>query len=699
MFRFARLCVPHQRGECKEKGAACEHLHVCARYLMNRCPNGDTCGFGHRLEDTILGKVPFPSNWCLEKKLTFVRECHPCFCPEYNSAGGCQLGDTCFKLHVCNDSFVQQCVGNCQRSHSLVSEACNRIYKHHMVFGIASKSFFPYLLMPLAAASEPLNAAPTVPKSAHSGPPASVQPRSYASAVNNQNGTARLSAAVAACDWGRVNSCESVVKFLIQRGGSCSWEHLRLFLALPAGVTFKDFEKHLRTVAKGDSTYSGRYPKFIHGLNYNTGHKSNDPDSVNMYRYVRVCGHWQQNRGKCHNKTCDLLHVCRDWLVDECGAGPECPLGHSFASTQVDMLPFPLNWSVEQFRRFVRECHPTVCVDYNTAGGCHRLECSKLHLCNSFLLGRCSGCTRSHDTSAPSCLPVYKLFGIQDLPARLSPQLFRWLLMPVVCPSSDEASTLAASATCAASMNIPPAHRAPVNDLDSAGDCCKPSAGSDNSLAAGFNELNLKGSGGSAADLKSTESPASTVPKAGSVAPAPSSAEDNTRKYFPTPSNLRELVAAFHAQAAQQPSEEPSTKPKNSEETAALTSAKKPYICEALLRGVCGNNCEYGYFHVEIKFDVALFPDIDPSSPHLQDCKSVPLNYLWQYRVPREVLSSTTGLEYILKREEVSLTDDGWLSFEWNEGEALEKAFVDPSQESFIIQGEIRCGEIACSLY
>ena len=486
MFRFARLCVAHQRGECKkEKGAYCEHLHVCARYLINRCPNGDSCALGHRLEGTILGQVPFPPDWSLEKKLSFVRECHPCFCPEYNSVGGCQLGDKCFKLHACNDSFMEHCAGNCQRSHSLVNEACNRIYKHHIVFEIASKpwlkSLFPYMLMPLAAVPEPLNAAPTVPKSSASAPPRKplfakpkefVQPLSSASAANNENGTARASAAAAVSDWGRVDSCESVVKFLIQRGGLCSWPQLRLFFALPAGITFKEFEKHLMTIAKIDVSYSGRYPKFIHGLNHNTGHSSNDPDSVNMYRYVRVCGHWQHNRGKCHNKTCDHLHACRDWLVDKCVAGPKCPLSHSFDSTQVDMLPFPLNWSVEQFRRFVRECHPTVCEDYNTAGGCHRSECFKLHLCNAFLLGLCAGCTRSHDLSAPSCFPVYKLFGIQDLPALLYPQLFRWLLMPVVRASSDEASTVAASAACAASMNIPPAaaHEAPVNDLDSTGD-------------------------------------------------------------------------------------------------------------------------------------------------------------------------------------------------------------------------------------
>ena len=149
------------------------------------------------------------------------------------------------------------------------------------------------------------------------------------------------------------------------------------------------------------------------------------------------------------------------------------------------------------------------------------------------------------------------------------------------------------------------------------------------------------------------------------------------------------------SQAAQKPSEEPSTKPINSEETAALTSAKKPFICVALLRGVCGDYCEYGYVHVETKFDFDLFPDIDHRSfSHLQNCECLPLNYLWQYRVPREVLSSTTGLEYILKLEEGSLTDDGWLSFEWDDVEAFEKLYIDPSQDNFILQGEIRYGVI-----
>ena len=70
------------------------------------------------------------------------------------------------------------------------------------------------------------------------------------------------------------------------------------------------------------------------------------------------------------------------------------------------------------------------------------------------------------------------------------------------------------------------------------------------------------------------------------------------------------------------------------------------------------------------------------------------LSYFWQYRVPREVLFSTPGLDVtsILKLEEYSLTHDEWLSFELTEQEALEKAFIDPSVDLFILKGEIRCG-------
>jgi hypothetical protein len=67
------------------------------------------------------------------------------------------------------------------------------------------------------------------------------------------------------------------------------------------------------------------------------------------------------------------------------------------------------------------------------------------------------------------------------------------------------------------------------------------------------------------------------------------------------------------------------------------------------------------------------------------------LSYFWQYRVPREVLFSTPGLNVtsILELEEDSLTHDEWLSFELTEQEALEKAFSDPSVDLFVLKGEI----------
>ena len=123
MFRFARLCTEYQHGKCS-KGKSCQYLHICRGLLIgNRCSNGGSCAFAHDFEGTILGRVPFPVEWGLDEKLRFVRECHPGICPDYNSASDCTRGRNCFKLHVCNEWFVdQRCNGNCERSHNLSVE-------------------------------------------------------------------------------------------------------------------------------------------------------------------------------------------------------------------------------------------------------------------------------------------------------------------------------------------------------------------------------------------------------------------------------------------------------------------------------------------------------------------------------------------------------------------------------------------------
>ena len=159
MFRFARLCMEFQQGSCK-RGTACKYLHICRDLLVsNRCPNGANCGRGHDFEGTILGRVPFPTEWGLDEKLRFVRECHPGICPDYNSASSCTRGSNCFELQVCEWFADNRCTGKCGRSHNLSPyRPRKRVYKHHMVFEISLKAcyrhLFAFLIMPLPSFPE-----------------------------------------------------------------------------------------------------------------------------------------------------------------------------------------------------------------------------------------------------------------------------------------------------------------------------------------------------------------------------------------------------------------------------------------------------------------------------------------------------------------------------------------------------------------
>ena len=148
MFRFARICVVHQCRGCR-KGANCQYLHVCAVYLIGgHCEAGDSCPLGHRIDETLFARLPFPAEWSLAQKLRFVRECHPCVCRAYNSPASCQLCERCFRLHVCNDYVLECCNGasaGCQLAHNLHSEQCKRVYKHYMLMDIAFKSDLKYL--------------------------------------------------------------------------------------------------------------------------------------------------------------------------------------------------------------------------------------------------------------------------------------------------------------------------------------------------------------------------------------------------------------------------------------------------------------------------------------------------------------------------------------------------------------------------
>lgn len=654
---------------------------------------------------------------CDRVTLRFVRECHPCVCPAYNSAAGCHLGDTCFKLHVCNNYILECCNGaaaGCQLTHNLHSEHSKRIYKHYMLMDIAFKPelkyIFAWLIMPLNAASEHNgeNAARRSLGSTSKSTRPTLASKNDAAARASLGRAAVPSKAAAAVPaaapgvWSKVSSVDVVLKFLIARGGSANWQEFCTHFALPAGTQFPTFERHLRQLATRDRSFSGRNYQLIHGLEFSSGHTTRSiPDAVDMFRFIRICGNWQRARNKCaFGHTCDHLHVCRNWLAGECAAsGDGCPLGHAFAASVVSKLPFPLDWSLDRMRQFVRMAHPRLCAAYNSPEGCANAECARVHLCNEFLLERCDAaeCTRSHDFCSGNNVTIYKRFGIQDLPLHPGVKhLFGWLLMPVLnaslaatdgewqndaepelesVPQDEPEPEPEAEAASLSSPTTPSTPEDAPSDV-TANALSRLSIGSRDGADAKNSPRTKKGG------RRSRRSPKKSAQSEEQTAAASngknSSGGDSRQGLGAKPA--AGVGAIVQAPVPPQP------------------PSKKPFICESLLRGVCGLDESCEYFHVETSWDSALFPDEEPSEAAEAEAEGegggaerepVLLNYFWQYRVPRE-WTSKPGFEAATALEDESLTADGWLSFDWSEEEALEKAFIDPSQDSLMLQVEKR---------
>ena len=367
-----------------------------------------------------------------------------------------------------------------------------------------------------------------------------------------------------------------------------------------------------------------------------------------MYRFVRICGKWNDNNGgRCH-PACDHLHVCRDWLVGECSTGPNCPRGHSFDSTPVARLPFG-NWCDDELRRFVRECHSNVCADYNSPAGCHR-QCNRLHLCNEHLLLRCCGyCTRIHDTDFVGCFPMYKRYGLQDL--SLSKDLFRWLLMPFVNGLSETAASTVAFPT------VEPLPTELCNNYTSASctSTCSNSTTVGDSLTSSKSLLYVRKSrDGNSTDFKLVQPSASPIPKSecnSGFGNKLSSELFSTVAQVPRPAaSSRGQTVSETAEKSLKPPDGIATNSKGSstrEPDSAACAAREPYICEKMLRGVCekGSLCEL--YHIEAPFTPAMFANVDASAATLPaDETIVPINYLWQYRHGRSSIEPPEARAY-----------------------------------------------------
>lgn len=98
------------------------------------------------------------------------------------------------------------------------------------------------------------------------------------------------------------------------------------------------------------------------------------------------------------------------------------------------------------------------------------------------------------------------------------------------------------------------------------------------------------------------------------------------------------------------------------------------------MREVCEHEASPGdceYLHVDSSEFAGGSGEVDEGEDSV-----MPLNYIWQYCVPPEY-SQGEQFEHVAHLQKQSATGDGWIAFEWDDNEAIERAYSDPSQRTW----------------
>ncbi|XP_065129429.1 protein mono-ADP-ribosyltransferase PARP12-like [Paramisgurnus dabryanus] len=134
----------------------------------------------------------------------------------------------------------------------------------------------------------------------------------------------------------------------------------------------------------------------------------------------------------CKNSECDGvcrdLHLCKYYLMTGYCKRPLCDYVHKLMSEHnirvlTDHRMFGLNRDEVCVVLLISDPNilPPVCVKYNKGGGPYgncpdKEQCTRLHVCESFIRGRCdvTDCHRSHDFRSPHVVRILRRRGVPD---------------------------------------------------------------------------------------------------------------------------------------------------------------------------------------------------------------------------------------------------------------------------------------------
>ena len=123
----AKICLQYlSAAQGSENGCTddeCYKFHICRKYIAGYCKDGPNCVNDHHFQSqhnrNLLSRQGLDKHNEADLLTIFVSS-QLRVCDIYNqSAGFCQYGDRCMRLHVCEEFVRGRCAGNCKLSHSL----------------------------------------------------------------------------------------------------------------------------------------------------------------------------------------------------------------------------------------------------------------------------------------------------------------------------------------------------------------------------------------------------------------------------------------------------------------------------------------------------------------------------------------------------------------------------------------------------
>ena len=415
--RRARLCFGYTSYKKCSKDS-CQYLHVCRAYVAGFCRFGYRCSMEHSFQSERNRKLisKFKLDGLTDEELyKVVQNSSPQVCLEYNG-GLCPKGDKCSRIHICKNFIKRKCDHEdaCSLGHeaALKTPRAKEILKK---FDINQELAIGTILRMLQLSDDAPLFMRTTMTTSHTEL-GSTTPTKVVGEGHENRGCFSMATA------DQENKPEPVP---IPAPVAAPVAVPRFFRNTLSGIKSEPSESKVFESLCKDYNCSVQFsviakrkdlfPEECKDIEFwfrkwkssflLTVSRNGSISSVDAFSArARLCLSYT-NSGTCVKSNCLYLHMCRDYVTDNCSYGATCTRNHSFhnerdktflASVKLDQL------TNEQLRKLVLSSAPQVCLDYNS-GSCESgVSCTRIHVCKDFLRKNCKNgylCDLDHESA------------------------------------------------------------------------------------------------------------------------------------------------------------------------------------------------------------------------------------------------------------------------------------------------------------